>query len=236
MTRMVTLTCRQCGKQFEVKFKDRRRVFCNRSCQHESVRGAGNPSFGKTYRTKATHPEWAQRVADTHRQRGHITGDKNPMKRPEVAERVSNSRKARFKTDPDFRASVSNLMKKAWQDGKFDGIPVGKCKWFSYTKKDGTVCKLQGTWELAYAKWLDEQGIEFVAHRGRIPYRDSTGQTKSYFPDFFLTQTNEYVDVKNQYHFALNSEKWDHIRATNPDINLVLLFEEDLVKMGVMTK
>jgi hypothetical protein len=156
------------------------------------------------------------------------------MRNPEIAAKVSVSRSKRFRTDEAFRKQTSESTRKAWRDGKFEGTRVGKCKWHDFTRSDGTACKLQGTWELGYAKWLDNQGTRFIAHRGRIAYIDSTGAVRSYYPDFYLPDTDVYVDVKNEFHFHLNEEKWEQIRKSNPDIKIILLFKEDLQKLGAI--
>jgi DnaJ-domain-containing protein 1 len=156
------------------------------------------------------------------------------MRNPEIAAKVSASRSERFRIDEAFRQRTSELMRKAWKDSKFDGTKVGKCKWYEFTKIDGTVCKVQGTWELAYAKWLDMQGIYFIAHRGRIMYTDECGRNRSYYPDFYLLDTDEYVDIKNEYHFRLNEQKWDQIRKSNSDLKIILLFKEQLQELGVL--
>jgi len=42
----------------------------------------------------------------------------------------------------------------------------------SLSKRTGETIKVQGTWELAFATWLDKQEINFIAHRGTIKYFD----------------------------------------------------------------
>ena len=230
----IDLICKQCEKTFTVLYKNRNRKFCSRDCVNSYQTGKNNPAFGKTYRTKETHPEWAMRVSSTHCERGHILGEKNPMKNREVATRMGASRSKKFQTDESFRQMTSDIVRQAWAVGKFDGVRVGKCKWHKFTKQDGTTCNLQGTWELAYAMWLDENGIPFIAHRGRITYLDEQGKTRSYYPDFYLPNSNEYVDIKNHYHFNLSKEKWKKIHESNPELKIVLLFEEELKERGIL--
>lgn len=230
----IDLTCRYCQKTFSVPFKYRNRKFCSRVCVNSYQSGENNPAFGKTYRTKKTHPEWASKVSSTHIERGHILGEKNPMKNKEVSTRMGESRSKKFQTDENFRRSTSDLVKQAWKDGKFDGVKVGKCKWYKFTKTDGTICNLQGTWELAYANWLDKNNISFFAHKGRISYLDEEGKVRSYYPDFYLPDTDEYVDIKNHYHYSLNEGKWKKILDSNPKLKIVLLFEEDLKEKGIL--
>lgn len=233
MPTIVNIVCKQCQTSFAVAFKNRKRKFCSRECVNKFQTGSGNPSYGKTYRTKETHPEWAKKVSETHRDRGSIQGDKNPMKNPAIAKRMGKSRSDRLKNDPELRKKISEATAIAWKEGKFDSVAVGRCKWFEHTRKDGYVCKVQGTWELAYAKWLDSQGIPYDSHRGVIPYTDGRGIKRSYLPDFYLPDTNEFIEIKNRYHYELQKEKWKYIRDCNPDLKIRILFKDDLIKMGV---
>jgi hypothetical protein len=234
MSRIVSLTCKNCNISFSVQYKQRKRVFCSRTCVNVFQTGEGNPSYGKTYRTKENNPEWAMKISRTHIDRGYILGEKNPMKITSVASKMGKTRTQKFKNDENFRKKVSEYTKKAWEDGKFDGVQVGKCKWYSFTKQDGAVCKLQGTWELAYANWLDEQSIEFISHKGRISYFDENGVKRSYYPDFYLPKSEEYIDIKNEYHFSLNEKKWEMIKKSNPELKIKLIFQNELKKMGIL--
>jgi predicted transcriptional regulator YdeE len=230
----IDLICKKCQNTFSVPYKSRNRKFCSRDCVNSYQVGENNPSFGKTYRTKETHPEWALSVKQTHKDRGHISGEKNPMKNKETALKVSKSRSEKFQTDANFRQSVSDSVRKAWKDGKFDDVKVGHCKWFKFVKLDGTICNVQGTWEYAYAAWLEKNNINFISHKGRISYIDENNNERSYYPDFFLPETNEYIDIKNKYHFSLNEKKWDLIRKSNPEVKITLLFEEDLKQKEIL--
>lgn len=176
-------------------------------------------------------PNW--KVRNSKSKKGKINlGDKNGMKQPEARRKVSKTRQKKFKEDPEFRKAHANMVSKAWSEGKFDNVAVGKCQWYDYEKKDGTVCKVQGRWELAYAKWLDQNNVKFITHRGRIPYTKD-GINKSYYPDFYLPDDDMYVDVKNKYHYSLNEEKFDLIMEQNTNIKIKILFKKDLQDLGV---
>lgn len=98
----------------------------------------------------------------------------NPMKDCATRKKASFSAKKRFE-DPMERERNRNSALKRWADGVYDGVRVGQCHWHELTLRDGSTVKLQGTWELKYARWLDSKGIAFEAHRGRIPYTDDSG-------------------------------------------------------------
>tara|TARA_Y100000296_G_C5118302_1_gene228986 strand:- start:41 stop:844 length:804 start_codon:yes stop_codon:yes gene_type:complete len=178
----------------------------------------------------ARDPEWVIRKSLSTKGRINL-GNKNGMKKRAAQKKVSNARKEMFK-DPKKRQELSERVSKAWADGKYDGVKVGRCKWFDFKKSDGSIVKCQGKWEFAYAKWLDSNDIAFLAHRGRIKYIQN-GVKRSYYPDFYLIDDDVYIDIKNKYHFSLNKEKFKLIQSQNPKISIILLFKEDLKKLGV---
>jgi len=142
--------------------------------------------------------------------------------RPEYKEKMSK--------DPELRKLYSAKTRKAWADGKFDGVRVGQCKWYEYKHSDGKAYKVQGTWELAFIEWLDKNDLDFKCHRGRIPYT-LNGQNKNYYPDFWINEWNAYADVKCEYFY--DREKFKEIKKSNKKINIKILLKKDLLKLGV---
>lgn len=225
----VTLTCKQCEKPFVVLYKYRtKRTFCSRECNRKGSSGAGNPAFGRTYRSKETHPEWAAKVSATSSARRINSGEKNGMKRIDVAARASATRSHRFATEPEFRAQVSAYTRNAWAAGKFDGVAVGRCKWYDHLRPDGSTVKLQGTWEVALARRLDEIGVAYEAHRGRWPYVDQEGRQRSYYPDFYVPMWDAHIDVKGVFWEEIGAMKFDLVRSSNSDKNLVIATRDTL--------
>lgn len=161
---------------------------------------------------------------------GANKGDKNGMKQLEARQKVSKARKKMF-SDPKLRKEYSAKTMKAWAEGKFDGVRVGQCKWYRYKHSNGEEYKVQGTWELAFIKWLDENNIDFKCHRGRVPYKIK-GKDKNYYPDFWIYDWNSYVDVKCRHFYS--EEKFDAIQDSNPGLKVKVLFKKDLVKLGVI--
>jgi hypothetical protein len=170
-----------------------------------------------------------KRANETFKKSGANIGEKNGMKQLEARKKVSEARKMMFK-DPEIRKLYAEKTKNAWKNGKFDGVNVGQCKWFEYKHSDGQSYKVQGTWELAFIKWLDENKLEFLCHKKWIPY-DLNGEIKNWYPDFWVKEWNSYVDVKCE-HFYIK-EKFDAIEKSNPDIKVLVLFKPDLIKLGV---
>lgn len=236
----ITKHCEQCNAEFQVTLAKSSKRFCSKACVNAHYRESGmyagknNPAAGKIYRSKSTHPEWAASIAKTCVERGINVGDKNGMKDPEVAARMSKTRRECVTSDPAYRKACSDRLRQAWADGKYDGVAVGICKWHDHVKPDGTLVKLQGTWELAYAKWLDEHNIEYETHKGRIPYVDNEGIRRSYYPDFYLIVEATYVDVKNPLYEKLHERKIMNVRASNPELRLIILGKQELENTGVI--
>lgn len=228
--------CEMCGTDI-VFTKAKPRRFCSNPCKNKwqktSLLGKNNPAYGKTYRTKKTHPAWARSIRKTAIENEINVGDKNAMKRPDVAKKMSETRRQRVTSDPEYRRKMSETMKRRWADGKYDGVPLGRCKWYTMRKKDGTECKLQGMWELKYAQYLDSKGIKFRAHRGRFLYIDATGSERSYFPDFYLIETDEFIDVKSEYHLRLGGDKIKRVSKQHPEIVIRLVMKQDLIDLGI---
>ena len=230
----VTLVCKQCENDFIVPYKLRaKRTFCSRDCYVKGSGGANNPAFGRTYRTKETHPEWAAKTSETSKARRINAGDKNGMKQPNARLKASATRKRKFIEDPKFAAQHAAMMRNAWAVGKFDGVAVGRCKWYDHVRPDGSTVKLQGTWEVALARRLDELGVAYDAHVGRWRYTDLEGNDRSYYPDFYVPMWDVTIDIKGVFWGDCGSEKFDAVREWNPDRELIVATRDVLESWGV---
>lgn len=224
----VILTCQYCLQEFETLFKHRTRKFCSRMCVNLKQTGEGNPMFGRPAWTKETHPESAEKVRQTSIERGVNVGDKNGMKKPENRLKLSITRK-KMMEDPAERKKLAIITAKAWADGKYDNAGVGRCKWYTYTKRDGTCIKCQGTWERAYAQYLDEQNISFTSHRGTLKYIDENNVQRTYMPDFWVEDWNCYIDIKGSHWMKLQHDV--EIRIVG-DVELHDIFGDDPKKLS----
>lgn len=91
---------------------------------------------------------------------------------------------------------------------KFGGLKprAGRCKKILYTKKDGTQVWLQGSWEVRFASFLDLKNV--LWEKNKLGYKyEYNGKEHSYFPDFFLSQKELYVEVKG-YETERDRAKW----------------------------
>jgi len=238
------LKCYECGSDFIIKeqaLKNRKKSvyfdsnnYCKtcwiyKTCFSDSVIEKRKKTYQKTLEKRSD--ETRKKISEFSRKR--MMGDKNPMKRKDVAKKVSDARKKMFKENPEMRIRLAESSKKAWVDGKFEGVRVGQCKWYDYKHSNGKVYKVQGTWELAFIKWLDESNMKFICHRGWIPYILNE-EDHNYYPDFWVNIWDSYVDVKCKHFY--NAEKFNAIRESNPEMNLKILYKKDLQELGVGIK
>ena len=161
---------------------------------------------------------------------GKNVGDSNGVKQLDARKKVSKTRKKMFRDNPGLKKVLSEQTKKAWADGKFEGVRVGQCKWYDYKHSNGEIYKVQGTWELAFVKWLDDSNLKFKCHRGRVPYK-LEGKDKNYYPDFWVYKWNAYAEVKCKHFY--NKDKHKAIKKCNKNIDIKILFKKDLLKLGV---
>jgi len=76
--------------------------------------------------------------------------------------------------------------------------PKSKCGW--HTNWQGESYFLRSTYELEYARMLDEAKIAYTCESLRITYFDTQTQTQRIaIPDFILPNSNSIVEIKSEY-------------------------------------
>lgn len=174
-------------------------------------------------------PEWKRRNSQSKKGKINI-GETNGMKSAEARAKASISRKKMLE-NPEMKKVFSEGTKRAWMEGKFDNVKVGKCKWFTHVKPNGDSCKVQGTWELAFAKWMDENDQQYVSHKGRLKYFES-GVEKFYYPDFQVGD-DHFIEIKSEYFLSLQPQKLSLVRESNPHVKIELLTKNSLLEKGI---
>ena len=87
-------------------------------------------------------------------------------------------------------------------------------------------------WEVVIAKWFDENNIQYIRPKQSIPWIDSTGKQRKYFPDFYVPSMDLYVDPKNKFCIKDQQEKLDYV---SQKINLIY-GEVDCLKKIILSK
>jgi len=97
-----------------------------------------------------------------------------------------------------------------------------------YVKRDGTIVKLDSSWEESLAKRLDQLNIEWIRPDNPIPWVDNKGKTHNYFPDFYLPEYDLFLDPKNSYARANQKEKLDILTTQMKNLIIIKTLEECL--------
>ena len=243
---MVRIQCDQCGTVHTREHKHLRKMKIHPLFDKEYCNKCWRPKIYNTpeYLAKMTagvkkayeNPELRNRISKIVKAWDNMTGDKNPMKRPDVRARVSASRQRLFAdplTGPAIKKKIATASRVAWEEGKYIGSKTGKTKWHDYTHSTGIIYKVQGTWELKFIEWLDQHNMEFTCHRGRIPYTARDGTLHNYYPDFFVNDWNCYVDPKGEHWYEKQIEKFQLLREQHPNIKIRILHRKELINLGI---
>jgi len=84
---------------------------------------------------------------------------------------------------------------------------------------------LDSSYELAYAKWLDENDVRWERNTKKFDYLHE-GEAKKYVPDFYLLNEEIYVEIKG-FKTDKDEAKWEHFEH-----KLVVYYKEDLIELG----
>lgn len=96
-------------------------------------------------------------------------------------------------------------------------------KTVEYTCKDGSIVKMDSSWEIKLAQLMDSLNIKWVRPEP-INWTDSNGTVHHYFPDFYLPDANVYFDPKNSHAREKQAEK---INALMKQYNNIVILKED---------
>lgn len=89
---------------------------------------------------------------------------------------------------------------------------------------------LHGSWELAYAKWLDDNEIRWERPTLKTTSFSYTfeGKAKRYVPDFYLPDNDLYIEIKG-YETEKDRAKWSAFPH-----KLRVIKGEELVSLGII--
>ena len=172
-----------------------------RATMTERVQGENNPFYGRIH-SKRTKQAISQANSGRKRTPAEISARATSLKRryqndPTFKKRAA-ARLSQITTDPKWRERQSKRMTGAGNPrfGKPAAAGSGHCQWFEYQRSDNKVVKLQGTFELRFARLLDKLHWNWITHGEirRLPYCDSQDNEHTYAPDFYLPDFDLYID------------------------------------------
>jgi hypothetical protein len=105
---------------------------------------------------------------------------------------------------------------------------AGRCKKYKYVSPIAGEVYLDGTWELAVAKWLDEKEYNWRRNTKRFQYVNLKNKLSYYTPDFWVEELGGYLEIKG-YETALDRCKWSQFIEP-----LVVWKRKELKEYGVL--
>lgn len=210
----ISLNCRYCNKlcknrnslaQHEIRCNNNPNKIdmskCFNNCSHNLAW-----NHGLTKDTDERVNKSAQTYKKNHKLGLHkdTSGENNTSSRLEVKNKISQSCLKRSKNGTWHTSLAKNMH-------------------YAYKEND-----LHGTWEVAYAVYLDENNIDWIRNTKRFEYFYK-GKKHYYTPDFYLTESDEYIEIKG-YSTGKDYSKWKQFPK---DKKLTVLKFKDLVCLGV---
>lgn len=128
----------------------------------------------------------------------------------------------------ETRKKLSEITKQRIRDGW--SPKAGRAPKYKYTKKDGRVVALDGSWELKVAEYFDNLNIDWERNTKRFPYINLKGKDATYCPDFYLPSKDLYIEVKG-YTTDLDRCKWSQFSE-----KLEVWARQELMQLGILEK
>jgi len=200
-TKEKELTCGYCGKKFKRSQSNtdsnKENTYCSERCYH-----SGRIGQRRTPHTDETKRKISQKQKEYCALHGNqfLIGISKGRHDKETISRISSKNIGK---DPQWKGRIF----------EYDG-PKGKFK-------------MRSSYELAYAKWLDNRDIDW---KYEPIYKLSNG--KSFAPDFILSD-GQIIEIKG-YLTPKGKEKWDLFCKDYPEIKKIMLFRDNLREMGVL--
>lgn len=174
----------KCGNKFVVETtqnnfdRGKYRKNCSRSCANGRVH---SKEWNEKIRTSLVGKQIAERLTVLC----VICGD--PIIQIGVSKPRTCSRKCAAKLAGQTQSSRYR------GSGKLGGYRRGSGRWKGQYYKDSW---MDSSWEVEFAKRLDQLNIVWTRHVETFSYVHSSGMQRRYFPDFFLPDFNLFIEIK----------------------------------------
>jgi hypothetical protein len=147
-------------------------------------------------------------------------------KRPEHSKRMLGRDNPMFNVHLKVKQSTKKKISKAMKGNK--NPMYGKtCPHSKYGQYNNIW--MRSGYEIAYAKYLDKQGIKWQYEPKRFYFCNL-----SYLPDFYLPESDTYVEIKGWWRKQFQ-KRFKLFKKYNPKIKIIVLMQKELKKLGVLS-
>lgn len=246
MKEKIKKTCPQCGKEFEVTYKNRNKKFCEVKCYRlsrrtDKTRICQNPACGKEYTiskaklrdvggSKAPGKKYCSRPCRDEARNTRI------QKECEVCGKTFEVRAHRKDTATTCSPKCSGVRKSRMRSlGKLKDAYSNAYSGV-YVSKSGKKCGYDSAWELLRMHQLDASDFEWERDHGIvIPYVDVDGERRSYVPDLLVSNGTEkwLEEIKPKMKLEDESVKRKHKAAESLSLEGIGFRVVTEVELGV---
>lgn len=178
-------------------------------CNNNPDRGKGiidNPDSGKQMQTPAARLKRAAGVKHAHAAGKYAESYQKKLGKPGTPHTDTTKQKLR----ENALASPHRRLVRSIRE---------------YIQKDGTIVKLDSSWEEALATRLDGINVGWI-RPGPVKWVDKQNVKHNYFPDFYLPVYDLYLDPKNMYAIKAQQSKIDCLLEQLPNLIIIKSLEE----------
>lgn len=151
----------------------------------------------------------------------HTEETKEKIRQKNLGRRHTEEEKQKMRINKPNRSGKNNHMY-----GKPSPHGCGRGKGCHYNSPLQGVIWLRSTYELVYAKYLDEHKILWYYEIETFDLGDTT-----YTPDFFLPKGEKFIEIKG--YMSPKYQKKINIFLEQYPWDLEVLFKDDLIKLGI---
>jgi hypothetical protein len=194
-----------------------------RLCKHNSNRQELKSNFAE-YNKRIQLGEISKTYTNQFT-KAKILGLPKPIVSKETKEKLSEAGKRRIWTQK-MKDAISKVMHDVVLRNPDSYSASNVCGRTKITEYKGF--KLNGSWELEVAKWLDSLNLNWT-NKIVTPFEYQwQGRLHLYFPDFYLPERNLYIEVKG-YERDRDREKWKVV----PNLLILKVKEIQQIQKGL---
>lgn len=151
------------------------------------------------------------------------------VKDEDTRRKISIAQVKSFENNPGRRV-LTEKHRKNISDANLGRAPTkgGHTDWYDYIDYSGRLSRVQGTYELRVAQYLDDLGLEWICVNRSEKHSFLLSDNTRYHADFYLPQLDVYLDPKGYWR---DQVKYDLVEKEYPEKVKFLVGEDYLEQL-----
>ena len=195
--------CKYCKKEFKIYGLKNHEIYCELNPNRKTKAGSDNPNYGKVGKNQYSNgSKMSEETKDKLKK--YFLGKK--LSEEHINKIRKGMKKAVLENPESYSSSNVN----------------GRVK-----KIDYKGITLDSKWEYEFVKWCDDNNVNWTRNKSDGFEYEYEG-TKTYYPDFYLSEIGFYVEVKG-YERERDREKWKAV----PNIIIIKKQQIEDIRKGI---